>query len=585
MEAERERFARRAAPGRALIETLRIEGLAIVEEAQLDFGPGLNVITGETGAGKSIVLGALSLLAGGRAAARTLREEQGEARVEAIFRTESLPELEALLEERELSGPDHELVVARSFAGGRSRARVSGQLVPVGTLGELFAGRLEISSQHDSQALRRSEAHGRLLDLKGGLLKLRASLAEGYRDLRGLREEIVGLRERARERVQRQDFLAHQVSEIDDANLVPQEMVELVATRSRLAHAGKLREEGAEALARLVADPSMEAGGAATDALAEAARRLLALEDFDAELAAVGGRLAACAAEAQEAASDLERHLDGIEADPGRLESLEARLHRIEALQRKYGEDVSAVLCHREAAAAELESLEGADARIDELLGEEKRAAQALGKLARKLSRARARSAEALAQEVESALRELDMPHARFAVELRAEAPPEGLPSGPRGLEVPEFLFCANRGEAPRRLRDVASGGELSRAFLALKQALREQSAGMVLVFDEVDAGVGGEAADRVGRCLAGLAAHHQVLCITHLPQIAAWAETHFRVVKQQRKRGTRARVERVEGAERVEELARMAGGARPGKAAREFVRELLARSGRAAAR
>ena len=566
-----------------MIETLRIEGLAIVEEAQLDFGPGLNVLTGETGAGKSIVLGALSLLAGGRAAARTLRDEQGEARVEAIFRTEALPDLEVLLAERELSGQDHELVVARSFAGGRSRARVSGQLVPVGTLAELFAGRLEISSQHDSQGLRRSEVHGRLLDRKGDLLKLRASLAEGYRDSRRLQDEIAALREQSRERVQRQDFLAHQLAEIDDAKLVPEEVADLVVTRSRLAHAAKLREEGAEALARLVADPSMEGGGAAGDALAEAARRLRALEAFDPELAALGERLAACAAEAQEAAADLERHLDGIEADPRRLESLEARLHRIEGLQRKYGEDVAAVLRHRDEAAAELDALEGADARIDELLAEEQRAAQSLGKLARKLSRARARSALALSEEVESALRELDMPHACFAVELCAEVPPEGLPSGPRGLEVPEFLFCANRGEAPRRLRDVASGGELSRAFLALKQALREQSAGMVLVFDEVDAGVGGEAADRVGRCLAGLAAHHQVLCITHLPQIAAWAQTHFRVVKQQHERGTRARVERVEGSRRVEELARMAGGARPGKAARAYVRELLARSGRGA--
>ena len=564
-----------------MIETLHIQGLAIVEEAQIDFGPGLNVLTGETGAGKSIVLGALSLLAGGRASARSLREEEGEARVEAVFRTDAQAELEALLEERELSGTDHELVVARSFGSGRSRARVSGQLVPLGTLSELFAGRLEISSQHDSQALRRSEAHGRLLDRKGDSLELRASLAQAYRKLRAIQEELAALRERARERVQRQDFLTHQLNEIDDAKLVVEEVQELMATRSRLAHAGKLREEGAAALERLVADPSMEAGGAATDALAEAARRLVALEDFDPELAAVGARLEACATEAREAAADLERHLDGIEADPGRLESLEARLHRIESLQRKYGEDVAAVLRYRDEAAAELESLSGADARIEELLGEEERAAQSLGKLARKLSRARGRSAKALSLEVESALRDLDMPHARFEVELRAEAPPEGLPCGPRGLEVPEFLFCANRGEAPRKLQEVASGGELSRAFLALKQALREQSEGMVLVFDEVDAGVGGEAADRVGQCLAGLAAHHQVLCITHLPQIAAWAETHFRVVKQQRKQGTRARVERVEGSERVEELARMAGGARPGKAARAFVRELLARSSR----
>jgi DNA repair protein RecN (Recombination protein N) len=565
-----------------LIEALRIQNVAIVEEAELEFGPGLNALTGETGAGKSIVLGALALLAGARADPGSVREGSEGAAVEALFRTGALPELEAELVERGFEVPDHELVVRRTLTpAGRSRARLAGQLVPVAQLAELFAGRIEVSSQHDSQSLRRAEVHGLLLDRVGELLTERRAVAEGYAALRALEEELAQLRGEAAERARRQDFLAFQVREIEAARLDPREGEALRAERSRLAHAARLRGEGAAALALLAGDPMLAEQVGAADLIGDAARRLAALARLDPALAGLAERTQAAGAELSDAARELERYLDACEADPARLGQLEERLHQIEALQRKYGADVEEVLRFRDAAAAELARIGGADLREAAILRERERRRAKLEKDAAALSTGRARAARALARRVEAALRELAMPQARFAVALEPADSPEGFPCGPLGREAPEFLFSANAGESPRALRKVASGGELSRVLLALKNAARGAEGGMVLVFDEVDAGVSGRAAERVGRALAELAAHHQVLCITHLPQVAAWAGTHFRVEKRERGGRTRAQLARVEGEERVEEIARMAGGESVGEATRRHARELLAASAR----
>ena len=560
-----------------MIETLRLEDFAIVDRAELEFGPGLNVLTGETGAGKSIVLGALALLAGRRASAEWIRSGCESAAVEAVFRTDRLPALEAELARRGLAADAHELVVRRSVSrAGRSRAQVAGQLVPVATLAELFAGRLEISSQHESQALRRPDVHGLLLDRAGGLLELRRAVADGWAALRELDAEIQTLAAAAGERARRRDFLEFQVREIDEARLEPGEDGRLRAERSRLAHAERLREEGAAALAELAGDPLAAEGGSAADRAGGAARRLEGLARLDPDLAGLAARVAAAREELREAALDLERYLDGIEAEPARLARVEERLARLEALQRKYGPDPDAVLRFRDEAAAELAAFEGADDRTSRLGAERASRAARLERDGLELSRGRTRAARRLARDVESALRELAMPRASFAVELVAAEAPPGLACGPGGRETPEFRFSASPGEPPQPLHRVASGGELSRALLALKQAARGAEAGMVLVFDEVDAGIGGRAADAVGRRLAELAAEHQVLCITHLPQIAARAHTHLRVEKRGRRGRTLTRVERVEGRERVEEIARMAGGEKVGEATRQHARALL---------
>ena len=560
-----------------MIETLRIENLAIVDRAELEFGAGLHVLTGETGAGKSIVLGALALLTGSRASSDAIRDGCDQAIVEAVFRTERLPDLEAELEARGMPADDHELIVRRSLArNGRSRAWIGGQLVPVGTLAELFRGRVEVSSQHDSQSLLRREVHGRLLDHRGGLLALRESVADGHAALRALDAELATLRAQTREREQRRDFLSFQVREIDEAALDAAEDGDLRGEQSRLSHAGRLREETAAAAALLTGDSQGDAANAA-DLVAAAARRLEDLRRIDPELADRASRLAALEAELRDAGLELDRCADGIEADPARLAALDERLHQVERLQRKYGATVPEILRFRDEAAGELAALEGADERESELLREREATGQRLAATARELSEGRCRAAGELASVVEASLRELGMPEARFSVALEPAPAAEDAPCGPTGAELPEFRFSANAGEAPRPLHKVASGGELSRAFLALKGALRESDAGMVLVFDEVDAALGGRAADRVGRSLAALGSHHQVLCITHLPQIAAFAQAHLRVAKRTQRGRTLARVERVEGPARVEEIARMAGGEAVGKATLRHARELLA--------
>jgi DNA repair protein RecN (Recombination protein N) len=560
-----------------LIESLRIEGLAIVDRVALEFGPGLNVLTGETGAGKSVVLGALTLLAGGRSAGKAVREGSDEAVVEGLFRTDACPELEAELVRRGLACDDHELVLHRTLSReGRSRARIGGALVPVGTLGELLRGRLEISSQHDSQSLLSPEVHGQLLDRYGGALALRRELGEIHRRIRELDREREALASAASARLQRQDYLSFAVREIDEARLDPQEIEALRALRKRLTHVERLRAEGGAALARLSGDPSAPDARAAADLVAEASRALAALAPLDAAPAAQGERLAAALTELRDVASEVERWLDGLDADPARLAEADERLHLVERLERKYGGEVSEVLAQRERLAAELAGIEGADARLGEMEAQRAKLVAELTKKAGALSKARAKAGEQLAAEVESALRELAMPHASFAVALPRAAAPEGLPCGSGGYEAPAFAFSANRNEPLRPLREIASGGELSRTFLALKQALREEEAGMVLVFDEVDAALGGEAAHQVGRQLAALGARHQVLCITHLPQIAACADVHFRVVKRPRGSRTTVQIERLGSEQRVEEIARMAGGRAAGDAAREYARALL---------
>jgi DNA repair protein RecN (Recombination protein N) len=560
-----------------LIETLRIENLAIVESEEIEFGPGLNVLTGETGAGKSIVLGALSLLAGSRASPQLVCEGRDEAVVEAVFRTEHLPDLESRLEALDLVADEHELVVQRSVQrGGRSRARVAGRLIPAAVLAELFSGRIEISSQHDSQSLLRTEFHGRLLDTAGGLLPLRAAVAEDHAKLRALDEELAELRAAEMERERRRDFLSFQLGEIDDARLDVDEGEALRAERSRLAHAERLRDEASAALTLLAGDLGAPEDANTADLVSEAIRHLEGIEALDPEIAPLLAALRAAREELREAATELERYAARIEADPARLGTLDERLAQIEALQRKYGGSIEAVLDFRNEAAAELERLEGASERaqaIDALRVEQ---AKQLEADAKRLSKGRRKAGKRLGAAVETALRELAMPQARFEVALEPAAAAAGAPCGPGGFESPEFRFSASAAGELLPLRRVASGGELSRTFLAIKSAIREADAGMVLVFDEVDAGIGGRTADRVGRSLAELAGRHQVLCITHLPQIAAYASAHFRVEKCEVGGRPSARLLRVEGADRVEEIARMAGGEEVKETTRRHARELI---------
>jgi DNA repair protein RecN (Recombination protein N) len=509
-----------------------------------------------------------------------VREGDGEGAVEALFRTDCHPDLERALAARGIPAEDGELVVRRSVQrSGRSRARLGGQLAPASMLAELFDGRIEISSQHSSQSLLRLDTHGRLLDAFGGAMDLRDEVERGVDALRTLDAEIAQLRSAAEEREQRRDFLAFQLGEIDEAGLAEGELAAVESEHARLAHAERIREEGGGAVVALSGDPSIPDDAGAADRLAGAARAVEGLARLDPALAPLGERIRGLEGEVRDAASDLERQLDGIEADPARLARVEERLSLLERLQRKYGRGEAELRATRDRLAEELAGIAGADERTQELAGRRAEQAAAVAKAAERLGALRARAAKKLGREVASILSELSMPGARFEVALDPATPPEGLPCGASGLEVPEFRFAANPGEPLRPLRRVASGGELSRVFLALKNALRRTGLGVVLVFDEVDAGIGGRAAERVGRSLAQLAEHHQVLCITHLPQIAALADVHFRVEKRRSRGRTHTVVRRIDGEDRVEEIARMAGGESVTEATREHARALLGSS------
>ncbi len=563
-----------------MIESLRIRNLAVVEEAEVDFVPGFNVLTGETGAGKSLILGALALLTGGRASAGAVRSGSKRASVEAVLHTAALPSLERELAAQGIAVEDHAVVVSRSVSSeGRSRAQIGGQWVPVSALRDLFEGRLEISSQHASQSLRRREEHAHFLDDFGGLAELAQKVRESFRALRGHREELAALRAAQAERERQRDFLRFQCEEIDDAAIAPGEIAALDDEQRRLAHAEELQRGRHAASAALSGDDS-DVGGALAGverAIAESE----ALLRVDPQLGSLVDRLRAAREELADVALELVRGADRTEVDPARLEVVEARIALIEAMRRKYGSDEAAIAAQRERIARELEAL-GEDAgRVEVLDAACAQGTRELEASAKELSAARERAAAALAAEVEQALGRLDMAGARFEVALEPAPAPDGFPCSAQGSEHVEFRLGANAGEPARPLAKVASGGELSRVFLALMKARLRGGAGgsgsgRMMVFDEVDTGIGGRAIDQVGALLEELGSQHQVFCITHWPQIAAAASGHHRVLKTRRGGRTRTAVEAIDDVARVEEIARMAGGAKVTAATRRHARDLL---------
>jgi DNA repair protein RecN (Recombination protein N) len=570
-----------------MIEVLRIENLALVESVELEFGPGLNVLTGETGAGKSIILAALALLTGGRAAADTLRSGADEGVVEALFRMDGHEDVARALVRRGFvqeaptdSDAPAELIVRRTLnANGRSRARIDGQLVPVATLVELFGGQLEISSQHGSQALRSPEVHAVALDAYANKMSLREIVAREVARVSEFSRELEALRAAEEERARRLDFLEYQRRELEDEDLDADGVAALEVEHRRLTHAERLAEEMARASAALGGMEAGEGVDSAESAVATARRALAAAIRMDPSLEALGARLEVLESELRDLAASTADYLSELEIDPARLGHVEEKIARLENLRRKYGQSVEEMFAHRDDVAREIESLAGADDRIRQLDADRATAVVAANEASARLSKARERAARKLAKTVEGELGDLSMEGARFVVELTPilrEGEPTGLLTGPGGRERPEFHFSANPGEKPRPIQKVASGGELSRLFLAIKNSLRRADRNMVIVFDEVDAGIGGAVAERVGRVLAELSTEHQVLCITHLPQIAAFADRHFVVQKETRGGRSRTLVRRVDGDLRIDELARMAGGEHVTEVTREHARSLL---------
>ena len=537
-----------------MLEELRVHNLLLIESAELRLGPGLNVITGETGAGKTVLAHALDLLLGGKPRSGIVRPGAEEAYVEGAF---------------EVDG--EEVVLGRRVsASGRSRAFLDGRTATIDDLRELGRRFVAFYGQHEHRKLTVSSAQLEVLDAFCGPAQLakRAEFSDAHGRVRELCVELADLRGRAGNRERDLDLLVFEIGEIEALNPDEAEKAELLVERDRLRHLEGLRAAGAggaEAIA-----PESDGPGAAT-LLAEAERLAAGVAGVDAELDALAGRLSALRIEAEDLAGELRRYESGLAAEPGRLEQVEERLDAYERLERKHGGSVAAVLEHLERCRAERDRLQNAEVSIEGAERALVEAEKTETKLADSLSKARRKAAPALAERVRSELAELAMEDASFEVVLHERDELAGT-----GAEQVEFLIAPNPGVPAAPVRDSASGGELSRVMLAL-MSVASTGGPATLVFDEVDAGVGGQTARAVGDRLRALSEGRQVLCITHLPQIASLATRHFRIEKEAGGDLARTTVERLEDGLVLDELCRMLGADSKDAGARKHAEELLA--------
>jgi DNA repair protein RecN (Recombination protein N) len=564
-----------------MLQTLRIRDFAIIAELELSLAGGFVVFTGETGAGKSIIVDAVQLVLGGRADATTVRTGADLALVEATFtlRGPAGKAAEALLDREGLGDEPGLVVLGREVREGRSTARVNGRAVSLSLLRELGELLVDVHGQSEHLSLLRVREHLSLLDRYAENDALRQAFAAEYQALVKVRQELEMLRQGERDAARRTDMLDYAVQEIEAAKVQPGEKSALGEERVRLANAERLAELAADAAAAL--DEGGELRPGAVELLGQAVHAAAELGKLDPSLATLTTDLAGLEDQLVEAARRLRRYRDSLEFNPRRLEQVEQRLALLHDLERKYGEDETAVLAYLERSCQERESITHAGERIAGLGAEEKDRLERLGHIGVELSRARHAAAGTLSQGIERELKDLHMAGARFAVDLHWEDDPAGAPADGRrvsfsrtGLDQAEFLVAPNPGEGLKPLAKIASGGETSRLMLGLKGVLARADHTPTLIFDEIDQGIGGRVGGIVGEKLWRLARNHQVLCITHLPQLAAHGDQHFRVEKVQRGGRTFTTVGPLTPEERLEELAQMLGGS--GQANRESAAGLL---------
>jgi DNA repair protein RecN (Recombination protein N) len=537
-----------------MLRFLRIRNLAVIEAVDVEFDPGFNVLTGETGAGKSIVVEAVGLLLGGRASADLVRTGEAQATIEAIFEDSR-----------------GEVVVRREISNqGRSRSFINTALATAGALRDLAARLVELHGQHEHQALLDPLTHLPMLDEHAGLGDRVAAVAEAWAAVRDARELLERSRMDAREKAARLDLIAFQLGEIEKAALTPGEDEALAAARRVLASAERIERLCGESYAALY-----DGDGAVLAGLARIWKRVGELATIDAQFAPYLETRDGIKGQLEDLAFFLRRYADGVDASPARLQEVEDRLAQVDRLKRKYGPALDDVIARGRALAHERELLTGAAEREDELQRKCGEATDRFLALGRDLSQRRRDAAGRFAKAVEALVAELAMPQTRFEVRFnREELGPDEWSE--RGIDRAEFYVSPNPGEELRPLARIVSGGELSRVMLALKTLTAGDVPGKTLIFDEVDAGIGGRVAEVVGTRLRGLGGRFQVLCITHLPQIAARGVTHFRIDKNVRGGRTVTSVARLADADRVEEVARMIGGAVITDRARAAAREML---------
>jgi len=559
-----------------MLAYLRIKDFALIESLELELGPGLTVMTGETGAGKSIILAAVGLLLGQRASADLIRAGADSAVVEAQFLIDPQGAVAERLGREDLPGGEELLVRRVVSREGRNRVQINGSLATLNLLNDLGPDLLALCGQHSQQDLLRPEEHLFLLDAYAGQERQREDVTRAVRQVQELDRELNDLRERLARREERRQWLLAVVKELEDAGLDPEEEASLKAERKLLANAeqvGRLSQGALAGMSEAEEGSALEVGAKVRGLLGDLAR-------LDERVEPLAKRWEEIYYQAEDLAGELRDYVSRLAFDPGRLDWVEGRLLALQRLTRKYGGDAPAALQALDEARQELAGLEKGDQRLAEL---EKERAAALGqalKLATALSRARKRAAPGLAQAAQAELRDLGLAQCQLKVEFSPPAGAVNTDQGPlsaRGLETAEVFMAPNPGEGFRPLRRIASGGELSRMLLALKGLVAQKKGAPTQVFDEVDAGIGGATGAAVGRKLARLASGAQVLVITHLPQIAAFGDRHFTVSKETQKGRTVTRLAGLDEGARAGELARMLAGAGGGETALNHARELLA--------
>jgi len=579
-----------------MLEEIRIQSLGIIESSTLELGPGLTVITGETGAGKTMVVTALGLLLGGRADSGAVRTGAKAARVEGVVDATSLGDLVEAVEDIGGEAEDDRVLLARNITGGgRSRAYVGGATVPASQLAEVTGGLVAVHGQSDQHRLLRAAAQRDALDRYGSgpVSTLLARWGDLHARLAATEAELADVVASSRERAREADLLRFGLEEVEGVAPEPGEDTELAAEETRLGFADTLRTAAEQAREAL----SSEAGGPDAIGAVGAARNLLdGVRDHDPAAAELADRLAEVSYLLSDVAGDVSSYAADLETDPARLAAVSERRSALTALTRKYGETVDEVLAWAETASRRLLDLDHTDDRIAELREQRDRLREELAAAGAELSDARAGAATRLATVVTEELGLLAMPHARIEIAVRQQEAPEPAVAQPTdaepgaplrvgdrwlrftatGLDDVELLLAANTGSEPRPLHKGASGGELSRVMLALEVALAGTSPVPTFVFDEVDAGVGGRAAIEVGRRLAQLARSSQVLVVTHLPQVAAYADRHVRIAKSSDGSVTTSGLTVLSDEDRVSELSRMLAGMEDSDTALAHARELL---------
>ncbi|GFE26015.1 MULTISPECIES: DNA repair protein RecN [Streptomyces] len=568
---------------------MRIRSLGVIDDAVVELSPGFTAVTGETGAGKTMVVTSLGLLLGGRADPALVRIGAKSAVVEGRISVGPHAPAAVRAEEAGAELDDGALLISRTLsAEGRSRAHVGGRSVPVGLLAELADDLVAVHGQTDQQGLLRPARQRQALDRYAGdtVAVPLAKYTAAHRRLRAVATELDELTTQARERSQEADLLRFGLDEIAAAEPQPGEDTELAAEAERLGHAEALASAATVAHAALAGNPEDPEGVDATTLVAGAHRALEAVRSHDQELAGLAERIGEIGILMADVAGELASYADGLDADPLRLAAVEERRAALNHLTRKYGQDIATVLAWAEESAARLSELEGDDDRIGELTVERDALRAELGELAQTLTDARTASAKRFADAVTAELAELAMPHARVTVEIRQTEVAEDADGievggrtvayGPAGADEVELLLAPHPGAPPRPIAKGASGGELSRVMLAVEVVFAGSDPVPTYLFDEVDAGVGGKAAVEVGRRLARLAKSAQVVVVTHLPQVAAFADRQLLVAKTNDGSVTRSGVTVLEGEERVRELSRMLAGQEDSETARAHAEELL---------